>query len=312
MGEKFVGIDVSKERLDVALHPDATQFSVDNSEAGIAELLERLGAEATLVVVEATGGYERAILAEVVSAGLPAALVNPRQVRDFAKAMGKLAKTDSIDAHVLARFGQAVRPRLHQPQSEEIEEIRAHWARRKQLVGMLTAERNRRKKATAKGVRANLDKHIKWLERQISDIDRLIKDRIKVSEVADLVDLLQTAPGVGPVLSSCAALDLPELGQLSRQSIAALVGVAPFNTDSGKFKGERRIWGGRASIRSALYMGALVATRYNPVIKRMYQRLRARGKPAKVALVACMRKLLTILNAMARDRKPWSPSLAEP
>lgn len=311
MEEKFVGIDVSKDRLDVAFHPNTESFSVDHNKAGLAELIERLGNDVALVVVEATGGYERDVLAELISAGIPAALVNPRQVRDFAKAVGRLAKTDSIDAEVLARFAQAVRPRLHEPRSAEIEEIRALWARRKQLVEMLTAERNRRVKATTESVRANLTTHINWLDKQLRDIDRELKKRIEVSEVADLVDLLQTAPGIGPVFSSCAALELPELGKVSHKSIAALVGIAPFNTDSGRFSGERRVWGGRASVRAALYMGALVATRHNPVIREIYQRLRAKGKPAKVALVACMRKLLTILNAMARDRKPWSPQLAQ-
>lgn len=310
MEEEFVGIDVSMERLDVALYPSGMSFNVRNSEAGIAELVTRLGAGVALAVVEATGGYERNVLAELVSAGVPAALVNPRQVRDFAKALGKLAKTDSIDAEVLARFAQAVRPRLHEPRSADIEEIRVLWSRRKQLVEMLTAERNRRQQATTEKVRSNINAHIEWLETQLRDIDRTLEELIEVSDVADLVGLLRTVPGVGPVLSNCAALELPELGKLNRRAIAALVGVAPFNTDSGKLSGERRIWGGRANVRAVLYMGALVAARYNPVIKQTYQRLRARGKPAKVALVACMRKLLTILNAIARDKKTWSAELS--
>jgi len=309
MTNSYVGIDISKKRLDVALHPSAKTFSVEHTEDGVKELKKRLGRRVKLVVVEATGGLERGLVAELIAAGLSTAVVNPRQVRDFAKALGRLAKTDSIDAAVLAQFGEAIRPRAHVPQSAEITEMRDVLGRRRQLVDMLTMERNRRSKATSHGVQVAIDKHIVWLKDQLRDIDRDLQQRIKASDLSESVDLLQSVPGVGPVLSTSLVLELPELGHLSRQKIAALVGVAPLNCDSGNFSGQRRIWGGRGAIRTVLYMSTLTATRFNPVIRARYTALRTRGKPPKVALVACMRTLLTILNAMARDRTQWT---AEP
>lgn len=309
----YVGIDISKDRLDVAVHPGGTSLQVTNDDAGIAELVIRLKELAPdLIVMEATGGYERQSAAELVAAGFRVAVVNPRQVRDFAKAMGKLAKTDTIDAAVLARFGEAVKPRITIPVDDETEVLQALVQRRRQLIEMLTAERNRRSRVRASKVAANLDEHIKWLKRQLNDIDTNIKEALESSSSwKEKVDLLSSIPGVGPVLSSALLVDLPELGSLNRREIAALVGVAPLNRDSGKHQGQRKIWGGRAALRGNLYMAALSAARYNPTIRDLYHRLRTRGKPAKVALVACMRKLLTILNAVARHKKAWrSPAPA--
>jgi len=301
-----VGIDVSKERLDVHFLPGGDRFAVANDDAGIGFLLEKLRARSVeLVVLEASGRYERPAAAAVASSGIAVAVVNPRQARDFAKATGKLAKTDRIDAEVLARFARAVGPRPSVLPDEQARALQAILARRRQLLEMLVAEKNRLLMApepVAKRVRA----HVKWLEKEISRTDSDLDEAVEASAVwKENEALLKSVPGVGPVLARTLLAELPELGTLTHRSLSALVGVAPFNRDSGTLRGKREVWGGRAPVRAALYMGALVATRHNPTLKEFYGRLLAAGKPKKVALVACMRKLLSILNAMMRDRTDW-------
>ena len=259
------------------------------------------------VVLEATGGFEMLVAGELELAGLPVSLVNPRQVRSFARATGRLAKTDAIDAQVLAQFAEAVKPPVRPLPDADTRELRSLVDRRRQLLEMVTSERNRLRLAS-KRVRPLIQEHILWLKQQADDLDKDIAKLIHSSPIwRAQKDLLRSAPGVGPVLSSMLLTHLPELGSLNRGQVAALVGVAPLNRDSGAFRGKRSVWGGRTAIRSALYMAALVATRYNPVIKAFYQRLRAAGKPAKVALNTCMRKLLIILNSMFRHRTQWGP-----
>ena len=310
MANQYVGIDVAKATLDVALGSDGELVQVENSEAGIARLLEQLGAVApTLVVLEATGGYESVVAGAIVARGIPVAVVNPRQVRDFAKATGVLAKTDRIDARVLARFAEAVRPEPRPLPTAEAKELEEYLSRRRQLVDMLTMEKNRQSIATTERMKKSLKKHVDWLEEALrranDDIDKAIRNSPAWREQEDL---LRTVPGIGPVSARTMLAELPELGQLNRKKIAALVGVAPLNLDSGTLQGSRACWGGRASVRQVLYMAAVSAVRCNPVIRRTYAALRARGKKHKVALVACMRKLLTILTAMVRDQRRWSPS----
>jgi transposase len=310
MANQYVGIDVAKAMLDVALGSDGELVQVENSEAGIARLLEQLGEVApTLVVLEATGGYESVVAGAIVGRGIPVAVVNPRQVRDFAKATGVLAKTDRIDARVLARFAEAVRPEPRPLPTAEAKELEEYLSRRRQLVDMLTMEKNRQSIAATERMKKSLKKHIDWLEEALrranDDIDKAIRNSPAWREQEDL---LRSMPGIGPVSARTMLAELPELGQLNRKKIAALVGVAPLNRDSGTLHGSRTCWGGRASVRQVLYMAALSAVRCNPVIRRTYAALRARGKKHKVALVACMRKLLTILTAMVRDQRRWSPS----
>jgi transposase len=310
MANQYVGIDVAKATLDVALGSDGEVVQVENSEAGIARLLERLGELApTLVVLEATGGYESVVAGAIVGRGIPVAVVNPRQVRDFAKATGVLAKTDRIDARVLARFAEAVRPEPRPLPTAEAKELDEYLGRRRQLVDMLTMEKNRQSIATTERMKKSLKKHVDWLEEALrranDDIDKAIRNSPAWREQEDL---LRSVPGIGPVSARTMLAELPELGQLNRKKIAALVGVAPLNRDSGTLQGGRTCWGGRASVRQVLYMAALSAVRCNPIIRRTYVALRARGKKHKVALVACMRKLLTILTAMVRDQRRWSPS----
>ena len=302
----FVGIDVAKATLDLALEPGGEVWSVTNDGAGVQELVSRLVPLApTLIVLEATGGFEAAAVAAIASAGLPVVVANPRQVRDFAKACGRLAKTDAIDARILARFAERVRPAPRPLPTEAAQLLDALLTRRRQLVEMLTAETNRL--GLARGpVRRDLSAHIRWLERRLGDVDGELAAAIQASPVWRAKDdLLQSVPGVGRVLSLTLLAELPELGRLSRREIAALVGVAPLNRDSGQRRGKRLVWGGRAPVRAVLYMGALAATRANPVIRGFYERLRTSGKPFKVALTACMRKLLTILNAMVRHDTRW-------
>lgn len=302
----FVGIDVSKAVLDVALRPTGERFSAANDDAGIRSVLERLRAHASvLVVLEATGGFENALVAALGAAGFAVVVANPRQIRDFARATGQLAKTDRIDAEILALFAERVRPQPRPLPDEAAQALDALLTRRRQLLEMLIAERNRL--ALAKlPVRKSITEHIRWLERQLSGVDRDLERSVQQSPLwRAKEDLLRTVPGIGPVVSRTLLGELPELGRLSHKQIAALVGVAPLARDSGTLRGKRIVWGGRAPVRSALYMGALVASRHNPVIRTFYQRLRAAGKPRKVALTACMRKLLVILNAMARDNRPW-------
>jgi transposase len=301
----FVGIDVSKAQLDLALRPEG-RFSVPNNEAGYAQVLERLRAvPPTLVVLEATGGLEIPLTGVLAAAGVPVVVVNPRQVRAFAKAAGRLAKTDALDAQTLAHFAEVMRPEPRPLPDEQTQTLAAILARRRQLVEMLTAEKNRLASARTP-VRTSLRTHIAWLERELSHTDRDLAHAIRESPVWREKDaLLRSTPGVGPVLTTTLLADLPELGALTSKQIAALVGVAPLNRDSGTWRGKRAIWGGRAQVRAVLYMSALVAARFNPVIRAFYQRLCAAGKAKKVALTACMRKLLTILNAMMKHRTRW-------
>lgn len=310
--EVFAGIDVSKDRLEVGIQPESDIFSVTNDEGGIRDVVERLAKlNLTLVVVEATGGFETEVVAALAAAGIPVAVINPRQARDFAKATGRLAKTDAIDAGVLAEFAQAVRPEARALPDNQASELKALAARRRQLTGMLVAEKNRLALAQ-KAVRPHIQAHISWLEGELIRLDGDLAALIKDNPAWQNKDvLLRSVPGVGAVISVTLLSGLPELGTLNRKQIAALAGVAPLNRDSGKMKGKRSIWGGRAPVRRALYMGTLVATRFNPVIKEFYDRLIAAGKPPKVALVACMRKLLTILNVMIRHQTSWRYHPAE-
>jgi len=305
----FIGIDVAKAQLEFVVRPSGETGTVPNDDAGISALLTRCQALApALLVLEATGGYEAAAVAALAAAGLPVVVANPRQVRDFAKATGQLAKTDALDAQVLALFAERVRPTPRPLPDEAVQALDALLTRRRQLLGMLTAERNRLLVA-APAVRRDLQRHIRFLERRVHEADGELHTAVKASpawRVKD--DLLQSVPGVGPVVSLTLLAELPELGRLSHKEIAALVGVAPLNRDSGTLRGKRLVYGGRAPVRAALYMAALVASRCNPVIRAFYERLRAAGKPAKVALTACMRKLLTILNAMARSGASWQPA----
>jgi transposase len=310
--ECFVGIDVSKSQLDVAALPTDEVWQMPNDEAGHTQLIKLLkAADPALIVLEATGGLEMAVTVALAGVGLPVAVVNPRQVRDFAKATGTLAKTDRIDARIIARFGAVLRPPVRPLKDETLQALEAHVVRRRQLVDMLVAEKNRMALAS-KPIRRNIKQHIAWLERQLNDVDNTIREAIKTSPIWRVQDdLMQSVPGVGPVLAVSLLADLPELGHLDRRQIAALVGVAPFNRDSGTLRGRRMIWGGRARLRAVLYMGALAAIRCNPVIKAFYQRLRAAGKESKLALTACMRKLLTILNAIIKSGTPWQKHHSE-
>lgn len=301
-----VGIDVSKRFLEVSVMPDGEAFAVVNDHRGIDELLSRLEElRPALVVLEATGRYERPAAAAIAARAIPVAVINPRQARDFAKATGRLAKTDRIDAEILARFAAAVELRPSVLPDEESSALQAILTRRRQLVEMLVAENNRLKmapEAVAKRIRA----HMEWLEKEIERTDRELDEAIEASTTfKENEALLRSVPGVGPVLARTLLAELPELGSLTHKRLCALVGVAPFNRDSGQGCGKRVVWGGRAPVRATLYMGTLVATRHNPTIKEFYARLLAAGKPKKVALVACMRKLLTILNALMRDRAIW-------
>ncbi len=310
----FAGVDVSKDRLDVCLrwsepesHEREEAFFVAYDDSGIDALLSRLLEEPTmLVVLEATGGFERAVVGALAAAGLPVAVVNPRQVRDFARATGRLAKTDRIDASILARFAEAVRPNPKPLPDREIRALQAIVARRRQLLGMIAAENNRLSSA-AKPVAKRIKAHIRWLEKELSRTEGDLEAAIESSPaLGENEALLRSVPGVGPVLARTLLAGVPELGKkLTHKRVAALVGVAPLNRDSGTLRGRRSVWGGRAEVRGALYMGALVAARRNPVVKEFYERLLAAGKPKKVALVACMRKLLSILNAVLKHRTPW-------
>lgn len=302
----FVGIDVSKATLDVAVRPEGGAWSCGNDEAGIAALLARVQPLApALIVLEATGGFEVAVAAALATAGLSVVVANPRQVRDFAKATGQLAKTDALDAQVLALFAERVRPEPRPLPDAAVRGLDALLTRRRQLLEMRTAEHNRLGFA-AGAVRRDITAHIRWLDRRLRDVDSDLDQAIRRSPVWQAKeDLLRSVPGVGPVVSRTLLGELPELGTLTRKQIAALVGVAPRARDSGTLRGKRMVWGGRSSVRAVLYMGTLVATQRNPVIRAFYQRLQAAGKAKKVALVACIRKLLTILNAMVRSNSYW-------
>jgi len=304
--ELFVGIDVSKDKFDLATTASCEQMQFGNDQRGIDTLVKWLGQhQLTLVVLEASGGYEMALASALAVAGLPTAVVNPRQVRDYAKASGELAKTDAIDAAVLAGFAAAMRPQARPVPDEQARQLKALVARRRDLIDMIVAESNRLETALP-AIASGIRKHLAWLEKQLAAVNKDIDDTIRSSPVWREKDqLLQSAPGVGPVTSFALLADLPELGALSHKQIAALVGVAPFNRDSGRRKGKRTCWGGRADLRRTLYMGTLAATRFNPAIREFYQRLLERGKSKKVAIIACMRKLLTHLNAMIRDNCTW-------
>ena len=296
-------MDVSKGHLEAFVRPTGEHFGVSNDDAGIDSLVARLKAppHPALVVLEATGGFERPLAAALAAAGLPVAVVNPRQARDFARATGRLAKTDRIDAEVLARFAEAVRPVPRAVLDEEARALGEILARRRQIVGMLTAESNRLGAATTTPVRKRIvEAHVRWLEKELARTDRDLDEAIKESPTwREDEELLRGVPGVGPVLARTLLLaELPELGSLAGKQLAALVGVAPLNRDSGTFRGRRTVWGGRTTVRAALYMGALVAVRHNPAIREFYERLLAAGKPKKVALVACMRKLLLVLKTL--------------
>lgn len=302
----YAGIDVAKDHLDLAILPSREKRRYSNDEGGIDKLIKRLkNLSINLVVLEPTGGFETPAAAALTAEGMPVAVVNARQVREYAKATGRLAKTDGIDALVMAEFAANIKPPARPLRDAETAEIKAMVSRRRQLLEMLTMEKNRLAMAR-KHLKPSIQAHIEWLKKEVEDLDRDLKKRIEDSPAWRVKDnLLQSIPGVGRVLSATLLAELPELGKLNRRQIAALVGVAPFNRDSGHMKGRRSIWGGRASIRTALYMATLASTRYNPVIKEFYQRLVARGKAKKVALVACMRRLLTIMNAILKHQRAW-------
>jgi len=303
---KWVGIDVSQDCLEIATSPETSNKSIAYTDAAIEEIVKEMKQMSpTLIVLEATGGLEVRLAAALAQASLPVAIVNPRQVRDFAKATGTLAKTDSIDARILARFAQAVNPTPHPLPNAGEQELNGLLTRRRQLIDMLTMERNRLTRAT-EGVKLDIEDNIEWLEERLKDIDDEMKKLIQESPVwREKEDLLRSAKGVGPILARTLLVNLPELGSLNRKQIASLVGVAPLNRDSGTLRGKRTIWGGRANVRTALYMATLSSVKANPQIKVFYQRLIAKGKTKKVALVACMRKQLTVLNAMVKTNTLW-------
>jgi len=307
----FVGIDVSGEFLDVAFHESAEYFRLANSPVGIAELVGRLlPLQPQLVVLEATGKLEKAVLEALCQAGLPGVAVNPKWVRDFAKSTGRLAKTDRIDARVIAHYGAAVKPTVRALNDEQTQQLQALILRRTQLIDMLTAEHNRRKRAH-KAALPSIDELIRFLQQRIKDADHDIDAFLQTSELwRRNADLLRSTPGIGRMTAAALIAFLPELGTLSGRQIASLVGLAPFNVDSGKYQGQRHIKGGRHIVRRALYMACVAAQRANPQIRAFCDQLRARGKKTKVAFVAGMRKLLTQLNAMMRDATPWNPPKA--
>ena len=302
----YVGIDVAKANVDVAVRPTDDRWESTRDEAGIHQLVSRLKTlEPVMVLLEASGGLELPLVAALAAEAVPVVVVNPRQVRDFARATGKLAKTDALDAGVLAHFAEAVQPPVRPLKDAETQALNSLVSRRHQMMAMLVSEKNRLNSA-AVPVRLSIEGHILWLERALDDLDRRLRQVLGQSPVwREKDDLLRTVPGVGEQISFTLLAHLPELGTLDRRQIAALVGVAPFNRDSGTLRGKRTVWGGRARVRAALYMGALVATRFNPVIRDFYQRLLAAGKPKKVALVACMRKLLVTLNSIPKHGSPW-------
>lgn len=312
MKDTYVGIDVSKDHLDVGQAGSGQCVRFENSEQGIHELKDYLvELKASLIVLEATGGYETTAVATLAAAQLPVVVVNPRQVRDFARSCGKLAKTDAIDAVMLAEYGQRMTPELRPLPEAELLEIRALVVRRSQILQMITTETNRLQMASS-DVRDDIRAHIAYLKDRVSRMDSDITRALQDCSIWKEQDqIIRSVPGVGPVLSSTLIAHLPELGKLNRRQIALLVGVAPINHDSGRYRGSRRIWGGRGKVRSALYMAALVASRCNPVIRDLYRRLTDAGKAKKVALVACMRRLLTILNSMIKSQSAWNQALVQ-
>ena len=302
----YIGIDVSKAQLDVAERPSGERAVIPHTVESITTLVERLrDHRLACLVLEATGGLEVPLASALAVAGIPVAVVNPRQVRDFARATGQLAKTDAIDAQILAHFAEAVRPAPRPLPDEATQAFSALLTRRRQLIEMLVAEQNRLQRAP-RPIQRQIQVHLTWLKKQLVALDQDLTHRIQSTPIwREQEDLLRSVPGIGPVMSRTLLAELPELGLVTHRQSAALVGVAPLNRDSGTLRGRRTTWGGRAVVRAALYMSTLVATKHNPVIKVFYQRLRAAGKAPKVALVACMRKLVTILNAMVKHRTPW-------
>ena len=304
----FIGIDISKEHLDIAVRPTGQKWRMNNNETDISVLAQRLKTLAPkLIVVEATGGLEMPLANTLAAEALPLVIVNPRQVRDFAKAMGQLAKTDSIDADILAHFAEAAKPTPRQLPDKESQKLKALIKRRKQIVDMITEETNRLKSAPSY-MDKDIKKHLDWLKEERKNIDNMLSKNVKSNHLwKEKDDLFQSVPGIGSVVSTTLIASLPELGTLTNKQISALVGVAPFNCDSGNMRGKRRIWGGRADVRSVLYMAVVSAIRWNSVIKAFYNRLIEAGKAVKVALTACMHKLIIILNAMAKSGTSWKP-----
>jgi transposase len=307
MEQIFVGIDVAKDRLDVHVRPSGTIFDVPRDGEGIANLVDRLRALGpALIVMEATGGFEAVVASALAGARLPLSVVNPRQIRDFARAAGRLAKTDTLDAEIIALYAERMRPEIRPLPDADARHLSELVARRRQIIEMMTMERNRRRALTSKRLLKSVDRLLVALQKELTDIETDLNDTIRGTPVwRETEELLTSVPGVGDKLARTLIADLPELGQLSRRQVAALVGVAPINRDSGTMRGRRTTWAGRAKVRATLYMAALVASRYNKVLKSFYQRLLQAGKPKKLALTAVMRKLLTILNAMVRDKTPW-------
>lgn len=307
----FVGIDVSQGTFDVLVRPTGEYFQAGNDPDGIGRLRQRLlQLRPELVVMEATGGYERELSIALVLAGLPVAVVNPRQVRDFAKAMNRFGKTDRVDAGIIAMFGEKLNPEARGVPEKEVRELDALVTRRQQLIDMRTAEKNRAGVAPA-SQKLRIKDHIRYLDAQIDAIEEELEGAIQKSQVWQARnELLTSVPSIGAVTSSTLIARVPELGRLTGKAIAALIGVAPFAVDSGKYKGQRKIWGGRADVRTALYMATISAIRCNPVIRAHYEQLKGRGKQSKVAIVACMRKLLIVLNAIVRTNQPWCPRTA--
>ncbi|MBO0741858.1 MAG: IS110 family transposase [Hyphomicrobiaceae bacterium] len=307
MEQIFVGIDVAKDRLDVHVRPSDEAFSVARDSEGLTALMQRLGPlHPYLVVLEATGGFEQTLAAALVSEAMPLAVVNPRQIRDFARATGQLAKTDALDAKAIARFAEAIKPEPRPVPDEQARALGELVARRRQVIEMMIAERNRRRQLSSRRLIKSVDRLLAVLQKELSELEQEVGEGIRGTPAwRERDELLRSVPGIGNVVARTLIADLPELGRLGRKQIAALVGIAPLNRDSGRMHGKRTTWGGRAKVRSALYMAALVASRRNPVLKAFYQRLISFGKPKKLALIAVMRKLLTILNAMVRDNKRW-------
>lgn len=311
---RVLAIDVSKAWLDLATEVDGSVERVSHDTAGIGNVIERAKAiDAERITLEASGGYQTALVAALLHEGLPVVVINPRQVREYARATGRLAKTDRIDARMLVAFTLAVKPPLRKLKDEQAEALSALLARREQLIGMRTAEKNRLSLGATKLVRKNLKAHIEWLDRHLRTTDRELKQLIESSPAWQAKqDLLTSAPGIGDTTARSLIGQLPELGRLNPKQIAALAGLAPFNRDSGTLRGKRIVWGGRRDVRTALYMATVSAIRANPPIRDFYQRLKANGKPSKVAITACMRKLLVVLNAMLRDQQPWRPTPINP
>ena len=312
MEHTFVGADIAKDQVDVHIRPTDERVQFSRDEAGLAGLVARLQhLGPRLVVLEATGGYEIPVAAALASAGVPVAVVNPRQIRDFARATGQLAKTDALDAQIMARFAEVVQPAVRPLPTAAAQALGDLVARRRQLIEMLGAERNRHQQARDPQLQRRIATHVRWLTKALAALDTDLDDTIRSSPIwRERDNLLQSVPGIGDVTAYTLLADLPELGRLDRRKIAALVGVAPFNRESGHWRGRRMIAGGRPAVRSVLYMATLTAVRFNPALAHFYQRLVAAGRPKKVALTAAMRKLLTILNAMLRDQRPWQPESA--